>query len=217
MNEIEPASYERAWSEVFVEREDLVVGQREYGDIHKKRFWELVNAFALLIDGMAAPRILEIGASNSPAFTENYFPTSGWKSSIALMNRTTSVLPKPSAAASPAVKPFMRSTSPTTASSFQRWKGCPAYDLILFAEVLEHLPIHPLDLLPSLIQRLTATGALYLTTPNCFAYHKLLQIESRWNPQTIYPRQDGNWDAHHHYREYAAKELFEFIAEAGGE
>src|SRR5207253_7222335 len=40
--EIKPALYERAWSEVFIERDDLVVDQRSYGDIHKKRFWELV-------------------------------------------------------------------------------------------------------------------------------------------------------------------------------
>ncbi len=155
--EIEMEDYERAWSGVFIDRQDLVIGQREYGLAHKTRFWELVNALSVLIEGIDDPKMLV------PAL-----------------------------------------------------EGLPQYDLIIFAEVLEHLPIHPLDLLPSLIQQLTPGGAIYLTTPNCFAYQKLRQIESRWNPQTVYPRQDDNWDAHHHYREYAAKELFNFITEAGG-
>jgi SAM-dependent methyltransferase len=218
-NEIELARYEKAWAEVFVEREELVVGQRSYGRIHKQRFWELVNAFSLLIDGFEgkdARRILEIGASEFSGVYRKLFP----QIRLDILDR-----------------PYDPTYIGFTEAVCRRIAGCeafhavdladyrmlvpalerlPQYDLILLAEVLEHLPIHPLDLLPSLIQRLTPTGAIYLTTPNCFAYHKLLQIKSRWNPQTVYPRQDGNWDAHHHYREYAAKELFKFITEAGG-
>ena len=215
-SEIEMARYERAWGEVFIEREELVIGQREYGPAHKKRFWELVNAFSLLIEGKDAPRILEIGASEFSGLYKSLFP----QIRLDVLDR-----------------PYAAGYIGFTEAVCRRVTGCeafyavdladyrmlvpalerlPQYDLILFTEVLEHLPIHPLDLLPSLIRRLTPTGAIYLTTPNCFAYHKLLQIELRWNPQTVYPRQDGNWDAHHHYREYAAKELFKFITEVGG-
>lgn len=215
-SEIEMARYEAAWSETFIEREELVIGQREYGPVHKQRFWELVNAFSLLIEGKDTPRILEIGASEFSGLYKKLFP-----------NIQLDVLDRPYAAGyvgfTEAVcrrvarcEAFYTVDLADYRMLVPALERLPQYDLMLFTEVLEHLPIHPLDLLPSLIRRLTPTGAMYLTTPNCFGYHKLRQIDSRWNPQMVYPRQDGNWDAHHHYREYAAKELFTFITEAGG-
>ncbi len=215
-SEIEMARYETAWSETFIEREDLVIGQREYGPVHKQRFWELVNAFSLLIEGKDTPRILEIGASEFSGLYKKLFP-----------HIRLDILDRPYAVGyvgfTEAVCRRVASCETFYAIDLADYRTLapaleklPQYDLILFAEVLEHLPIHPLDLLPCLIQRLTPTGAIYLTTPNCFAHHKLRQIELRWNPQMVYPRQHGNWDAHHHYREYAAKELFMFITEAGG-
>ncbi len=214
--EIEMEDYERAWSGVFIDRQDLVIGQREYGLAHKTRFWELVNALSVLIEGIDDPKILEIGASEFSALYRKLFPY------IRL-----DILDRPYAADyagfTEAVCRQVAGCEAFHAVDLADYRtlvpaleGLPEYDLIIFAEVLEHLPIHPLDLLPSLIQQLTPGGAIYLTTPNCFAYQKLRQIESRWNPQTVYPGQDDNWDAHHHYREYAAKELFNFIKEAGG-
>jgi SAM-dependent methyltransferase len=216
-NEIEVNRYESSFSETFIEREELVIGQREYGPVHKQRFWELVNAFALLIEGKGKPRVLEIGASEFSGLYKTLFP----QIELDILDR-----------------PYAEDYVGFTEAVCRRIARCetfyavdladyrlfgpaldqlPQYDLILFTEVLEHLPIHPLDLLPSLIRSLTPSGALYLTTPNCFAYHKLRQIESRWNPQMFYPRQDDNWDAHYHYREYSAKEVFKFINEAGGQ
>jgi hypothetical protein len=32
----------------------------------------------------------------------------------------------------------------------------------------------------------------------------------------VFPRQDANWDAHHHVREYTMSELIEAVGEAGG-
>jgi SAM-dependent methyltransferase len=215
-DEVGRSRYEKAWSEVFIERDDLIVDQRSYGEIHKERFWELVNAVSLLIRGKDAPRILEIGASEFSGIYRKLFP----QIRLDILDR-----------------PYDANYIGFTEAVCRRIADCenfyaidladhrtlvpaleklPQYDLILMTEVLEHLPIHPLDLLPALIQRLAPDGAMYLTTPNCFAYHKLLEIKSRSNPQPIYPRQDGNWDAHHHYREYAAKELFKLIDDAGG-
>jgi hypothetical protein len=215
-DEVERSRYEKAWSEVFIDRDDLIVDQRSYGEIHKERFWELVNAVSLLTNGKDAPRILEIGASEVSGIYRKLFP----QIRLDILDR-----------------PYDANYLGFTEAVCRRIAGCedfypidladhralvpaleilPEYDLILMTEVLEHLPIHPMDVLPALIQRLTPDGAMYLTTPNCFAYHKLLEIKSRSNPQPIYPRQDDNWDAHHHYREYAAKEVFKFIDEAGG-
>jgi hypothetical protein len=175
--EIELARYEGAWSEVFIEHEELVIDQRSYGNIHKQRFWELVNAFSLLIDGKDAPGILEIGASEFSGIYSKLFP-----------HIRLDILDRPY----DANYIGFTETVCRRIADFEAFHAVdladyrmlvPAlerlrqYDLILLTEVLEHLPIHPLDLLPSLIQRLTATGAVYLTTPNCFAYHKLRQIE----------------------------------------
>ena len=214
--EVALAHYERVWSEVFRERDDLIVGQRSYGDIHKERFWELVNALSLLIAGVDAPRILEIGASEFSGVYRKLFP----QIRLDILDRpydsdyvgfTEAVCHRIARCDNFYAVDLADHRALTSAL-----EKLPQYDLILFTEVLEHLPVHPLDLLPALLQRLTPTGALYLTTPNCFAYHKLLQIKSRRNPQPVYPRQDENWDAHHHYREYAAKELFQLIGDAGG-
>ena len=216
-NEIELDRYETSFSKTFVEREELVIGQREYGPVHKQRFWELVNAFALLIEGKGKPRILEIGASEFSGLYKTLFPhiqldivdrpyADGYVGFTEAVCRRTA-----------RCETFYAVDLADYRMFGPALEKLPQYDLILFTEVLEHLPIHPLDLLPSLIGRLTASGAIYLTTPNCFSYHKLRQIEARWNPQMLFPRQDGNWDAHYHHREYSAKELFKFINEAGGQ
>ena len=73
-NEIELDRYETSFSKTFIEREQLVIGQREYGPVHKQRFWELVNAFALLIEGKGKPRVLEIGASEFSGIYKTLFP-----------------------------------------------------------------------------------------------------------------------------------------------
>src|SRR5438105_4951205 len=72
--DIDRERYERAWKEIFVERDDLIIGQREYGSAHKRRFWELINAVSILIEGKAAPRILEIGASEFSGLYQRLFP-----------------------------------------------------------------------------------------------------------------------------------------------
>ena len=88
--------------------------------------------------------------------------------------------------------------------------------LVVLTEVIEHLPIHPVDVLDACDPTAAAGGFLYLTTPNFFAQAHLEQLGRGENPCAVYPAGDGNWDAHHHYREYDAIELAGFIAAAGG-
>ena len=90
------------------------------------------------------------------------------------------------------------------------------FDLILLTEVLEHLCIHPVDILRPLIRALSSQGLLYLTTPNFFALEKRKLMQCWKNPQEVFPAADGNWDAHHHHREYCLTELLPFIEQAGG-
>jgi 2-polyprenyl-3-methyl-5-hydroxy-6-metoxy-1,4-benzoquinol methylase len=90
------------------------------------------------------------------------------------------------------------------------------FDLVLLTEVLEHLPIHPADVLARVLPLLAPAGALYLTTPNFFAQAHVEALARGENPGAVYPAGDGNWDAHHHYREYEPVELAGFVAAAGG-
>jgi 2-polyprenyl-3-methyl-5-hydroxy-6-metoxy-1,4-benzoquinol methylase len=90
------------------------------------------------------------------------------------------------------------------------------FDLVLMAEVLEHLPVHPVDVLSRVIARLAPGGMLYLTTPNFLSDAHLAAVARGESPVAVFPRGDDNWDAHHHFREYEAVELARFIAEAGG-
>jgi SAM-dependent methyltransferase len=90
------------------------------------------------------------------------------------------------------------------------------FDVVVMAEVLEHLPVHPVDVLSRLIARLNPRGALYLTTPNFLSDARLAAIGRGENPVAVFPRGDDNWDAHHHFREYEAVELARFLREAGG-
>jgi hypothetical protein len=90
------------------------------------------------------------------------------------------------------------------------------FDLVVFTEVLEHLARHPAEVLRFLIGRLAPEGFLYLTTPNALSRGNLHMIGRRRNPQQLFPRQDANWDAHHHVREYTMSELIEAVRDAGG-
>jgi hypothetical protein len=90
------------------------------------------------------------------------------------------------------------------------------YDVIVLAEVLEHLVVNPVELLQKLLQLLNPQGAIYLTTPNFFRQVNLEQLAQQANPQEVFPAGEGNWDAHFHHREYGAREMLGYIRDAGG-
>jgi hypothetical protein len=87
---------------------------------------------------------------------------------------------------------------------------------VLFAEVLEHLVVHPVEVLTPLLSLLRPGGYLYLTTPNFFRRQNRRRMAAWDNPQEVYPRGDGNWDLHYHHREYGHREMFRFVEAAGG-
>lgn len=84
------------------------------------------------------------------------------------------------------------------------------YDTIVFAEVLEHLAVNPVELLRALLALHNRDGLLYLTTPNLFRAEKREKWLALENPQQVFPAADGHWDRHHHHREYGAAELLRF-------
>ncbi|MBK0382659.1 methyltransferase domain-containing protein [Pedobacter sp. SD-b] len=86
------------------------------------------------------------------------------------------------------------------------------YDLIVCAEVMEHLYTSPFQLFDSLSSLLNKNGLLIIQTPNAVALRKRLAMLFGNNPFEI-PRQ--NLQNPGHFREYTAKELINF-GEYGG-
>ena len=213
---VDSNDYEEAWQLVFNSDRKLIIGQQEYGKQHKQRFWELANAMGLLLQGTAQPQVLEFGVSEFSGLYGKLFPhmqfnTSDRPTADDYIGFTEAVckqlvggdhLP-------------LDLTDTQALSDFSKQQS-GRFDLILLTEVLEHLCIHPVDILRPLIKALSSQGLLYLTTPNFFALDKR-QLMQRWlNPQEVYPEADGNWDGHHHHREYCLTEMLPFIEQAGG-
>gem|GEM_PF-738745 len=206
--------FEQIWDHVFSGDRQLVIGQQEYALPHKKRFWELFNAVALLIDDIPHPRLLEFGVSEYSRFYKSLFPD--------LILDT-------------ADRPVDPDYIGFTPSRCKQISGCEnhfsvdltqphtlaatitnGYDVIVFAEVLEHLVVNPVELFSNLLGLLRPHGTIYLTTPNFFSRKHLEQIRNQENPQEVFPPTNGNWDAHYHHREYGIKELVRFVDQAGG-
>jgi len=210
------ARYDALFTAIFAPDRSLIIGQPEYAVTHRERFFELMNAALVLTRGRPAPRVLEFGPSEFSAMYGRLVPDV----ELVIVDR-------------PVPRDYIGFTEARCLASL----GCAAYaavdlarpadmetglgalgafDLVVMTEVIEHLPVHPVDVLARAIRLLRPDGFLYLTTPNFFAQAPVEQLGRGENPCAVYPAGDGNWDAHHHYREYDAVELAGFIGEAGG-
>lgn len=211
------STYDRLYREHFESGRELIVGQAEYGPQHKERFRELFNAAVFLLQGRTAPRVLELGTSEFSAFFRDLLPSV----ELHLSDRpvppdyigfTESVARRISGCTAYEAVDLERGADAIRSSNLENG----SYDLIVFTEVLEHLDINPVEMLAALLALLRPNGFLYLSTPNFFRRENRIKLARFENPQEVYPAADGNWDRHHHHREYGAKELFHFVRRAGG-
>ena len=86
------------------------------------------------------------------------------------------------------------------------------YDIIIFAEVIEHLYTSPNQVFAYLYSILEKNGKLILQTPNAAVLHKRFQLLAGKNPYMLLPenrRHPG------HYREYTKSELIHFAINSG--
>jgi len=209
--------YDELWNEVFASGRELVVGQEEYGRTHRERFFELMNAFVILTRGIASPRVLEIGASELTAMYAKLVPDV----ELVIADRP---VPADYVGFTDArcrqkigCAGYASVDLADVADMDAALPACGEFDLVVMTEVLEHLPIHPVDVLSRLVARLRSNGFLYLTTPNFLSHAHLEAVASGSNPCAIYPQAGRNWDAHHHYREYEAVELAQFVKQSGAQ
>jgi 2-polyprenyl-3-methyl-5-hydroxy-6-metoxy-1,4-benzoquinol methylase len=95
----------------------------------------------------------------------------------------------------------------------ERWRtDVGPYDVIVFAEVLEHLYTAPELVLAYLRELLAPAGLLLLQTPNAVALRKRARLLLGAHP---YERIRVDRDNPGHFREYTAAELRELLTGAG--
>ncbi|THB73620.1 MAG: methyltransferase domain-containing protein [Desulfobacteraceae bacterium] len=86
-------------------------------------------------------------------------------------------------------------------------KDLPAYDIIIFAEVIEHLHTSPALVLNFLKTLLTDNGIIILQTPNAAVLHKRVQFLLGSHPFSLISE---NLEHPSHFREYTLDELINY-------
>lgn len=95
----------------------------------------------------------------------------------------------------------------------KRWRtDLPAYDVIVIAEVLEHLYTSPALVLSFLKSLLKPGGLLVLQTPNAVALGNRIKLLCGRNPFDLIPEDNSNPK---HFREYTEQELREYASRVG--
>jgi SAM-dependent methyltransferase len=99
------------------------------------------------------------------------------------------------------------------AASDQQWRtDMPRYDLVVMAEVIEHLHVAPRAVLAFIRSLLAPSGVLVVQTPNAVALHKRIEMLGGRNPyEEIRETQNDPG----HFREYTKRELVAAVQEAG--
>lgn len=93
-----------------------------------------------------------------------------------------------------------------------KWIDLPKFDLIVFAEVVEHLPTAPQQVFRFLASGLSRSGLLVVQTPNATSLDKRLKMLFGANPYEMI-RED--WTNPGHFREYTKAELVSMAKDAG--
>ena len=212
------ARFEQGWQELPGYPAYNIIGQADYCQQHKRRFFELINAMAWLLTEKHQPRVLEIGASAFTNLYQQFFPSI----QLDVLDRPTDEdypgFTRARCAALNGVQAvFQEDLSRTDALIESSLPDLNNYDLILCTEVLPLLQTNPAQFLGRLMGRLAPGGQVYLSAPNFFSREHRGCLEQGLNPSPLYPPGDENWDCHHSYRHYSARELLELGALAGGE
>jgi len=97
-------------------------------------------------------------------------------------------------------------------SAAARLPDMPRYDLVVFAEVIEHLHTSPLHSLAFVRALLGKGGALLLQTPNAASLPKRLKLLAGRNPYEEIRPEAGNPG---HFREYTLRELRGYARQTG--
>lgn len=175
---------------------------RAYADYHAARYAVLLSEVHRLLAGVAEPSILDVGPNLQTVLLRGQLPAA----------RVDTL-----GFAHPATPPrdherHIELDLNQAPSAGDRPPGERGYDLVVVAEVVEHLHVPASQLLGWLGGWLAPGGAIVLQTPNAAALHKrllLLAGRSPVEPPRASPENPG------HLHEYTLAELREQVAAAG--
>ena len=183
-------------------------GQDGYVDQHRMRFFELTNVILKLLarDKKERSVIIDVGWSVNTLTMQRLAPDAD----VRTLDRPHMPLP-----------PSLQENAilcDLAAKSLDHVDAGVRADVIVFAEVIEHLLANPVKVMSFLLRHLVPGGRLVITTPNFFRTDNMNAIVRRDNPQPTYPYDSGPDDApHFHIREYCMRELLLYAVQAGGE
>ncbi len=182
-------------------------GQDFYVEQHRLRFFELSNIVAkLMAEGTSEDKtILDVGWSVNTLAVQRLFPGA----QVWALDRPQ--MPMPASLQAHAIHQDL------TAKDLDDVDFGLRADIILFAEVLEHLLVNPVKVISFLVRHLRPGGRLIITTPNFFRAGAVDAMARNDNPQPIFPYESGPEDApHFHVREYCMRELIGYAKAAAG-
>jgi SAM-dependent methyltransferase len=168
---------------------------RDYLRYHERRYATLVEVALRLLSSAASPRVLDVG----PMFEVGLLRDAG---------ATVDTLGFPH----PLFPPRDGERHVELDLNAPSHDGNGSYDLVVMAEVIEHLHSSPVTVLRHVATWLRPGGAILLQTPNAVALHKRVRMLAGRNP--LEPIRD---DARNpgHFHEYTLDELREAAARAG--
>lgn len=168
---------------------------REYLSYHARRYATLVDVASSLLSGAESPRVLDVG----PMFEVGLLRAAG---------ATVDTLGFPH----PLFPPRHGEHHVELDLNAPSRDGDGSHDLVVMAEVIEHLHTSPVTVLAHVATWLRPGGAIVLQTPNAVALHKRVRMLAGRNP--LEPIRD---DARNpgHFHEYTVDELHAAATRAG--
>lgn len=192
--------FDKAYIEKYFEMVDLRPGQREYVNFHKIRYQYLINIIDGLINkhSFSPANILDIGPRYQTnlirdSIDDTIVNTLGFK-----WDNNNSVDPEYH------LEVDLNETDDIDVSVYQK------NDIVVFAEVVEHLYTTPHKVLGFLKSLMTEDGYMIIQTPNGVALNRRITMLLGENPYDLIHENRQN-----HYREYTIKELSEIAEKAG--
>lgn len=182
--------------------------QKRYLQIHEPRFQKVISLIGQHLPETEEVKILDVGPSVLTEMIQNRFTDAAIESlGIKGEGRDGGHLPK-GVTDNILHHEFDLNLSETA----EKWTQPGKYELIVCAEVIEHLYTAPEHLFRFLKSLLKNDGILILQTPNAAALIKRLTLLGGKNP---YERIRLNNENPGHFREYTSEELLSLARDAG--
>jgi SAM-dependent methyltransferase len=189
---------------------DLNADQKRYLEIHEPRFEKVISLIGHYLSADTKCDILDVGPSILTDMIQNRFIKARVQSlGIKGESRDGGHLPKGITDTIPHHEFDLNLTEKP-----EQWIQPGKFDLIVCAEVMEHLHTAPEHLLRFLKSLLKTRGFLILQTPNAAALIKRITLLCGRNP---YERIRLSSENPGHFREYTREELISLAGDAGFE